>query len=88
MIITTMKYNLTMLFNGETKKKRSDDLKKAILSVKPDVVLTETYISINPVGTTHKIERRLPLKLARQLFINESFLDVFLTNLNLKEYAK
>lgn len=76
-----MKYNLTLLLNGETHKKRTDNIKDAILSLKPEVLYTEMYVIVQKVGSKDKIERRLSLIEGKKLFINEDFLDVFIINL-------
>lgn len=76
---------LILKFNGETYEKRpksEDDVKKAILSVKPEMMLTEMYITFKR-GTDMR-ERRLPLHDARQLFNNEQYLEVFVINLTMK----
>lgn len=76
-----MKYNLTLLFNGETKKKRTENIKDTILSLKPEVLYTEVYVILSEVGSKNKTERRLSLRQGKQLFNNDSFLDVFIINL-------
>lgn len=76
---------LILNFNGEQYEKRpksEDDVKEAILSVKPETMLTEMYITFKR-GTDVR-ERKLPLHEARQLFINEQFLEVFVLNLIIK----
>lgn len=76
-----MKYNLTLLFNGETKKKRTENIKDTILSLKPEVLYTEVYVILSEVGSKNKTERRLSLRQGKQLFNSDSFLDVFIINL-------
>lgn len=75
------KYTITLLLNGETKQKRSEDIKDAILSLKPEVLYTEMYVTVNKVGSKNKTERRLSLIQGKKLFNNEDFLDVFISNL-------
>ncbi len=72
-------------FNGEKYEKRpktEDDVKKAILSVKPETMLTEMYVSFQRGKDIR--ERRLTLHEARQLFNNEQYLEVFVLNLIIK----
>jgi hypothetical protein len=76
-----VKYNLTLLLNGETKKKRTENIKDAILSLKPEVLYTEVYVIVSKVGSKDKIERNLNLIQGKKLFNNEDFLDVFILNL-------
>jgi len=76
-----MKYNLTLLFNGETKKKRTENIKDTILSLKPEVLYTEMYVNLSKIGSKDKTERRLSLSQGKQLFNNDTFLDVFINNL-------
>lgn len=76
-----MKYNLTLLFNGETKKKRTENIKDTILSLKPEVLYTEVYVILSEVGSKNKTERRLSLRQGKQLFNSDSFFDVFIINL-------
>lgn len=67
--------------NGETIKKRTDNIKDAILSLKPEVLYTEMYAIIQKVGSKEKTERRLSLTQGKQLFNNEDFLNAFINNL-------
>lgn len=75
------KYTITLLLNGETHKKRSENIKDAILSLKPEVLYTEVYVIVNKVGGKEKIERTLNLVQGKKLFNNEDFLDAFINNL-------
>lgn len=76
-------YNLTLKFNGETFNKRpKEDIRQAILSVKPSVLLTEMYVTLKKGSDVR--ERKLNLVQGRKLFNNEDFLDVFIMNLLLK----
>lgn len=65
--------------NGLEYNKRSADIGKAILSVKPEVLYTEVYVVIGKKGNT--IERRLNLIQGRKLFMNDDFLEIFINNL-------
>lgn len=79
-----MKYNLTLLMNGETIKKRTENIKDAILSLKPEVLVTEVYVNVQKVGSKDKTERKLNLIQGKKLFRDENFLDVFIMNLLLE----
>ena len=72
-------YTLEMIFNGLKKSVETNDIKKAILKLKPEILYTEIYIKIKKGDYT--FERRLNLKQGKNLFINEDFLNVFVTNL-------
>lgn len=77
-------YNLTLQFNGEVFKKRStvDSLKQAILSLKPEVLHTEMYVTLKDKNDVR--ERKLTLRQGKSLFNSEDFLDIFIMNLLLK----
>lgn len=77
-------YNLTLQFNGETftKRPKKETLKRAILSLKPDVLYTEMYVTLK--DKEYVRERKLTLVQGKKLFSNEDFLDVFIINLLLK----
>jgi hypothetical protein len=79
----TKKYNIEFNFNGTTIKKRTDDIKKTILSIEPEQLYTEMFIQIAPVGSKDYLGRKLILPKAKRLFFDEDFLDVFIINLNL-----
>lgn len=79
-----MKYNLTLLMNGETIKKRTENIKDAILSLKPEVLVTEIYVIVQKVGSKDTTERKLNLIQGKKLFRDENFLDVFIMNLLLE----
>lgn len=80
-----MRYTIKIEYNGEVKKKTTDDIKSGILSLAPkEAVYTEAFFSINKVGSKDRVERMLNLKQARQLFNSENFLDAFLGNLQLE----
>lgn len=70
--------------NGETIKKRTENIKDAILSLKPEVLVTEVYVNVQKVGSKDKTERKLNLIQGKKLFRDENFLDVFIMNLLLE----
>lgn len=75
-------YNLTLKFNGETFNKRPKDVRKAILSLKPDWLHTEVYVTIKKGNDIR--ERKLNLIQGKKLFNDENFLQVFIINLLLQ----
>jgi len=74
--------NLTLSFNGETYNKRPKDVKEAILSVKPQFLYTDVYVTLKDKNDVR--ERKLNLYQGRKLFLDENFLDIFIMNLLLK----
>ena len=79
------KYGVTFLINGETKRKRTDNIEEAILSVKPPLVHTEMFVTVK-VGD-NRIERKLNLINARKLFNDSLFREIFINNLMLPQYG-
>lgn len=75
-------YYLTLNFNGETYTKRPKDVKSAIISVKPQFLFTDVYVTLKNKSDVR--ERKLNLHQGRKLFQDENFLDVFVMNLLLK----
>lgn len=75
----TKKYSITVYMNGEVYTTKTNDIKEALLSLKPDFVHTE----IDMIITKGKevFDRHLNLRQARNLFINEDFMDIFIINL-------
>lgn len=76
-------YTVIFNFNGETITKRNADIKKAILSAKPEILYTEMFITIKhgkgDTGTF--IERHLNLVQGKRIFLSEETLDIFMINL-------
>ena len=79
--MTKTKYNLRFIFNEKTHNKRTSDIKEAILSLKPEMVYTESYLIIKPTGSKDLTERHLNLPNTRKLFRDEQYLDIFINNL-------
>lgn len=75
-------YNLTLNFNGETYNKRPKDLRGSILSVRPQFLYTDVYITLKNKKDVR--ERKLNLTQGKKLFNDSDFLDVFVMNLQLK----
>lgn len=75
------KYNVKVIFNEKEHTKRTPDIKGAILSLKPEIVYTESYFIISPVGSKELTERHLNLANTKKLFRDEQYLDIFINNL-------
>lgn len=75
------KYNLKLIFNEQTFIKRTSNIKETILSLAPEQVYTELYLIVSPVGSKDLTERHLDLQKAKNLFRNETYLDIFINNL-------
>lgn len=78
-----MTAKLTLAFNGETYSRKTKDMKKYILSLKPDWLHTDMFVTLENKDNDTR-ERHLNLRQGKQLFNNEDFLDVFVLNLMLK----
>ena len=76
-------YTLTGRINEIEFNKRTSDLKKTLMDLKPEFVFCDTYITLSKGSGKDKVvtERKLNLKQGKQLFNNEIFLDVFIDNL-------
>jgi uncharacterized protein (DUF2225 family) len=72
-------YYLTAVLNGETIKKRTNDLNAAIAALKPAWLHTEVYITVKK--GKEKAERRLTLTTAKRVFQDEIARQVFINNL-------
>lgn len=79
---TPKQYKVTALINGETFVKETDDIKETLLSLKPDMVYSELEVKVEKGGIS--TDRHLNLRQSRNLFINDSFMDVFISNLMLE----
>ena len=72
-------YIIEIILNGKTFTKRTKDLAKAILSLKPELVLTESYIRVKK--NKFVSERKLTAKQTRFLFNDEDYRNIFINNL-------
>lgn len=72
-------YEVELKVNGETFTKTTNDLKRSILSLKPDFIHTEGYWKISKGEQV--FERKLDLVTMRKLFADETRLDIFINNL-------
>ncbi len=75
----TKAYSLKMAFNGEEFNTKTDDLNKALLSLKPEQLHTEVYVTVQK--GKDEAERRLSLKQAKRLFMDDVVRQVFIQNL-------
>jgi hypothetical protein len=71
--------SLMVKFNGFEEEKRTDNIDEAILSFKPEMLMTEMYITAKKGEMVS--ERKLTLVQGRKLFNNESFRQIFINNL-------
>jgi hypothetical protein len=72
-------FSVIAIINGETYNKRTDDVQETLLSLKPELVLTEMYVKVKKGKAI--AERKLTAKQARFLFNDEVFRAVFMNNL-------
>ena len=74
-------YSLTFIINGETINKRNADIDLAIMAVKPELVLTEMYVTAK--RDKSMTERKLTMVQARKIFNDAMAREVFINNLQL-----
>lgn len=72
-------FSVTAIINGETYSKKTNDVQETLLSLKPDLVLTEMYVTVKKGEAI--AERRLTAKQARHFFNDDIFRMVFMNNL-------
>ena len=73
------KYTIWMKFNDQEHTIQSDDVASAILSVKPEFLFTELYMTIK--ADNMSLEREFTLVQGKRLFNNEDNLEIFTSNL-------
>lgn len=73
------KYTVWLKFNDEEHLIQTDDVRSAILSVKPEFLFTELYLTI--ASADMRLEREFTLVMGKRLFNNEDNLDMFVANL-------
>jgi len=80
-------YNLSGTINEVTFKKRTKDIAKTLLELKPEFVFTDTYITLSTGAGKNKVttERKVNLVQSKRLFNNEDALSIFVMNLT-QEY--
>jgi len=80
-------YNLSGTINEIPFNKRTKDIAKTLLELKPEFVLCDSYITLSTGSGKNKIttERKLNLIQSKRLFSSEDVLSVFVMNLT-QEY--
>ncbi len=73
------KYTIWMKFNDQEYTIQSEDVASAILSVKPEFLFTELYMSIK--ADNMSLEREFTLVQGKRLFNNEDNIEIFTSNL-------
>lgn len=79
-------FNLIIRVNEKENRKRTKDIKKAIMDCKPDFVFTDTYLTLSKGAGKNKVtaERKLNLLQSKRMFGSEDVLDVFVNNLTME----
>lgn len=72
-------YQVEIKMNGKVFTKKGADLNEVIMKLKPEFVLTQSFITVKYKGRT--FERMLNLVSGRKLFNNETFREIFINNL-------
>jgi len=87
-VIKLKTFQLKGKINEVPFSKRTSDIKKTLLELKPDFVYTDSYFTLSTGTGAKKIstERKLNLLQSKRLFNNENVLDIFIMNLT-QEYA-
>ncbi len=75
-------YKLKIKLNSQEKIIETDNLKEAIMSVKPAFLKTKVVMSIEKDGKT--CERQIFVKMAKQIFRSDIYLDMFIRKLIFK----
>jgi hypothetical protein len=76
------KYSIAFKFNGEVKRKFTDDVALALEEVKPKQLHTEMYVTVK--NGKQLVERRLLLPQAKRVFSDAFHRQVFINNLLLQ----
>lgn len=79
---TKKKYSIKAKVNNEDVIKRTNDLEEGIMSLKPDFVHTEMYITASDSKMISA--RKLTLIQARKLFADSEYRQIFINNLLLQ----
>lgn len=75
------KYSLKAVINGKQYSKRTDDVEKTLVELKPEFVLTEMYVTVKQDKAL--VERRLVAAQAKKFYQDPIFRQVFINNLGL-----
>lgn len=72
-------FSVTAIINGETHNKKTNDVQETLMSLKPQLVLTEMYVTVKK--DKEIAERRMTAKQAKHFFNDPVFRAVFMNNL-------
>ena len=72
-------YQVEIKMNGEVFKKKGSDISKIIMSLKPEFVLTQSFVTVKYKKRT--FERMLTLVDGKKLFNDETYREIFINNL-------
>lgn len=77
-------YIITIHRNGETIKKRSTEIRDALMETKPELLYTDVYVVVEQGDGKEKktMERKLNLNQGRRLYNNDTMMEVFISNLS------
>lgn len=75
------KYALNAIINGMHYSKRTNDVEKTLVELKPEFVLTEMYVTVKQEDAL--TERRLTTPQAKKFYQDPIFRQVFINNLGL-----
>jgi len=73
------KYSLKMTFNGEEFNTKATSMEEAILKLRPPVLHTEVYLTAKK--GKEESERRLSLRDAKRVFLDDMTREIFINNL-------
>lgn len=79
---TPKQFKVEAQFNGLKFNKKGTDLRKVIMSLKPEILYTEMYITVKKGEQVS--ERRLNLIQGKRMFLDDIRLEVFINNLLLQ----
>ncbi len=72
-------YKIEMFFNGAFFNAETDNVEEAIRALKPETLYTEIFITITK--GEYVLDRRLTLTQGKRLFLNDEFMEVFISNI-------
>ena len=72
-------YSITIEMNGNKITKKTNDVKTTLISLKPEFLFTELYVTIKKGKDTSS--RKVPLYNGRKIFNNDDYMDIFVNNL-------
>ena len=72
-------YQVEIKMNGKVFKKKGSDISEVIMGLKPEFVLTQSFITVKYKKRT--FERMLTLHQGRKLFNDGTYREMFINNL-------